>query len=111
MIKLKERLGFLEKNTEKKHLSDRYQNKSMKVLNLSVVNHETEKPIANALISIESIGKTAVCNADGNVCIEEITPGKYDVDVISPGFVAQRVSVLISNEEPAEYKVLMVSNR
>jgi hypothetical protein len=80
------------------------------VLNLSVIHSENDRPISNALISIDSIGKTAICNSDGELCINELMPGTYDIDIISPGFIAQRISVLILPYEAVEIEVKMISN-
>lgn len=95
---------------EKDHFGGGQENPIMKNLNLSVIHSENKQPISNALISIESIGKTAICNSEGEVCLTELKPGKYDVDVISPGFIAQTVSVLIPIDEPAKFQVKMISN-
>jgi len=92
------------------HSLDGPENQNLRLLNLSVIHFENEQPISNALISIDSIGKTAVCNSDGELCINELRPGSYDIDIISPGFIAQRISVLIPLDEPVEIQVKMTSN-
>jgi hypothetical protein len=92
------------------HSLDGPENQILRVLNLSVIHSENEQPISNALISIDSIGKTAVCNSYGELCINELSPGTYDIDIISPGFIAQRVSVLIPLDDSVEIEVKMTSN-
>ena len=110
MIILEEDLENSGTIIEKYHSLDGQENQLIRNLNLSVIHSENERPVGNALISIESIGKTAVCNREGEVCLTELKPGKYHIDVISPGFIAQRVSILIPIAEPAQIRVKMVSN-
>jgi hypothetical protein len=94
----------------KVHSLDGPEKPTMNILNLSVIHSENGRPIRNALISIESIGKTAICNSNGEVSLTEIKPGKYEMDVISPGFIAQRVSIIITAKELTQVSVKMLSN-
>lgn len=79
-------------------------------LNLYVVHSESGHPVSNALISIDSIGKTAVCGPCGKVCISDLGPGKYLLDVISPGFIAQAISITIHVNGSYDLEVKMISN-
>jgi hypothetical protein len=110
MITLEAELGNSGTIIEKYHSLDGQENQLMRNLNLSVIHSENDRPISNALISIESIGKTAVCNCEGQVCLTELKPGSYFVDIISPGFIAQRVSILVPIVETAQIRVKMISN-
>lgn len=110
MLTIEDKVGNSGTIIENGNSLESPKNQIMKSLNLSVVHKETQKPVSNALISIESIGKTAVCNSRGEVCLTDLMPGEYLVDVISPGFVAQTVVVSVSIDEPVELKVKMESN-
>lgn len=110
MIILEEDLENSGTIIEKYHSLGGQQNQLMNRLNLSVIHSENERPVGNALISIESIGKTAVCNRDGEVCLTELKAGKYHIDVISPGFIAKRISILIPAGDSAQIRVKMTSN-
>lgn len=79
-------------------------------LNLSVVHFESGRPVSNALISIDSIGKTAVCGPSGKVCLNQLNPGKYLMDIISPGFIAQTISISIHVNGSYDLEVKMISN-
>jgi len=79
-------------------------------LNLSVVHSESGRPVGNALISIDSIGKTAICGPCGKVRINDLKPGKYFMDIISPGFIAQTISISIHVNGSYELLVKMISN-
>lgn len=110
MLTIEDKVGNSGTIIENGNFLESPKNQLLKSLNLSVVHKETKKPISNALISIESLGKTAVCNSKGEVCLTDLKPGEYSVDVISPGFVAQTVMVSVSSDEPVEFKVKMESN-
>jgi hypothetical protein len=110
MLKLEDQLEKSGTIIEKLHSLNNQEKPITNILNLSVIHSESEKPIRNALISIESIGKTAICNSKGEISLSEIKPGKYEIDVISPGFIAQRFSIIIPLNKPALVKVKMISN-
>ncbi len=110
MLTIEEELRSLGTIIGNDHSLDGPENQIISSLNLSVIHSENECPISNALISIECIGKTAVCNAHGELCLTDLKPGKYDIDVICPGFIAQRVSILIPLEAPNPIRVKMISN-
>ncbi|NQV76534.1 MAG: hypothetical protein HQ491_10850 [Bacteroidetes bacterium] len=46
-------------------------------LYLSVVNSASGRPVSHALISIDDIGKTAVCGPCGKVSLNDLNSGKY----------------------------------
>lgn len=79
-------------------------------LNLSVIDFESGRPVSNALISIDSIGKTAVCGSCGKVCLYNLVSGKHDVDIISHGFIAQSLSITIHDSGSYYLEVKMISN-
>lgn len=110
MLTLKDKVRNLGTIIEIGNSLESLQNQLIKSVNLAVIHKETKKPISNALISIESLGKTAVCNSEGEVCLTDLKPGEYSVDVISPGFVAQTVLISVSHNDSVEYKVKMESN-
>lgn len=80
------------------------------IINLSVVHSENGRPVSNALISIDSIGKTAICGPCGKVSINDLNPGKYLMDIISPGFIAQTISLSIHVNGSYDLVVKMISN-
>lgn len=79
-------------------------------LNLSVVHSESGRPVSNALISIDSVGKTAVCGPCGKVSLNGLPPGKFLLDIISPGFIAQSISISIHVNGSYDLEVKMISN-
>jgi len=79
-------------------------------LNLSVVHSETGRPVSNALISIDTIDKTAVCGPCGKVSINHLSHGKYLLDIISPGFIAQSIAIFIHVNGSYDLQVKMISN-
>jgi len=79
-------------------------------LNLSVVNSASGRPVSHALISIDDIGKTAICGPCGKVSLNDLNSGKYLLDIISPGFIAQTISLNIHASGSYELEVKMISN-
>ena len=79
-------------------------------LNLSVVDSSTGRPVSHALISMDSIGKTAVCGPCGKVTLNDLNSGIYLLDIISPGFIAQTISLSIHDTGSHELEVKMISN-
>jgi len=80
------------------------------ILNLTVVDSASGRPVSHALISIDSIGKTAVCGHCGKVSLNDLNSGKYFVDIISPGFIAQTISLNIHDTGFYDFEVKMISN-
>lgn len=79
-------------------------------LYLQVVCDERKIPVSNAMISIDSIGLTAVCDQDGKVFISNLLPGRYSVDVICAGYVARSVLINIEESALSKLQVKMTSN-
>jgi len=79
-------------------------------LYLQVVCDERKIPVRNALISIDNIGITAVCDQDGKVFINNLLPGRYSVDVICAGYVARSVWVNIEESALSKLQIKMTSN-
>lgn len=79
-------------------------------LNLTVVHSESGRPVSNALISIDTIDRTAVCDSFGKVSIDDLKHGKYLLDIISPGFIAQNISIFIHVNGSYDLEVKMISN-
>lgn len=79
-------------------------------LNIIVTDSGNGRAVSRAMISIDSISRTAVCNQAGSVCINSISFGTYLVDIISVGFVAQRIVANIHDSEMHEIHVQMISN-
>lgn len=79
-------------------------------LNIIVIDSENGRAVSRAMISIDSITRTAVCNQEGSVCINSISFGTYLVDIISVGYAAQRIVANIHHPEMHEIHVQMISN-
>lgn len=77
---------------------------------LQIISAERACPIAHAMISIDSIGMTAVCNHSGITCLKALPAGTYSIDIISAGYIAQTVIVNISDSVNRNLQVMMVSN-
>ncbi|MFA6945321.1 MAG: carboxypeptidase-like regulatory domain-containing protein [Pedobacter sp.] len=71
-------------------------------LNLYVTS-DSGKPVSKALISIDSISRTAVCDHSGRVCIKALPAGRYHLDIISLGFIAK--SILVCLDEPGSHEI------
>lgn len=110
MIILEEQLVNSDTIFENYHSLDVQENQGTTNLNLCIIHSENARPVANALISVDAIGKTAVCCCEGQVCLTELKSGHYLVDVIAPGFIAQRVSILLPIAGPGQIRVKMISN-
>lgn len=80
------------------------------VLDLHIVCAERGCPASNAMISIDSIGLTAVCDHEGKVCLSNLFPGRYNVDVICAGYIAHSVLVCIEESEVSNLHIKMISN-
>lgn len=80
------------------------------VLDLHIVCAERGCPASNAMISIDSIGLTAVCDHEGKVGLSNLFPGKYNVDIICAGYMAHSVLVCIEESEVHNLQIKMISN-
>jgi hypothetical protein len=79
-------------------------------IELFVCDSENGKPINRAMISIDSIGFTAVCDDFGKASIKKILTGSYCVDIIFPGFIASSNNIHLSGKTPFRLHVKMVRN-
>lgn len=79
-------------------------------LYLQVICAERKIPVSNALISIDNIGITAVCDQDGKVFISNLLPGRYTIDVICAGYAARSVLVNIEESALSRLCIKMTSN-
>ncbi len=78
-------------------------------LNLYVTS-DSGKPLSRALISIDLVGITAICDQSGKVCIKALPAGRYHLDIISQGFIAKRILVSIVEPGLQEISAQMISN-
>ncbi len=78
-------------------------------INLSVTS-DCGKPLSKALISIDIVGITAVSDQSGRVCIKALQAGRYYLDIISPGFIAQRILVSVAESGSQEICAKLTSN-
>ncbi|MGO4819256.1 hypothetical protein ACEN2H_12730 [Flavobacterium sp. W22_SRS_FP1] len=51
---------------------DVQENQGTTNLNLCIIHSENARPVANALISVDTIGKTALSCCEGEVCLTEL---------------------------------------
>lgn len=65
-------------------------------LELLVQDDETGKPITKAMIGIDSVNRTAVCNEQGRISIAQLPVGKYLIDIIMPGYKAGLLDIDLS---------------
>jgi len=79
-------------------------------LELLVTDSETGRPISKAMISIDTLGRTAVCDAQGKVLIHDVINGIVMVDVIVYGYIANSVMIHLSAQQTNMLNVKMVSN-
>lgn len=81
-----------------------------KDLKIRVVESGSSRPVSRAMISIDSIGRTAVCDHEGGVCLKGLASGKYLLDIISSGFIASTIIVCLEGPEIHEIYIEMISN-
>lgn len=79
-------------------------------IHLQIISTERACPVPRAMISIDNIGMTAVCNHLGTACLKALPAGTYSIDIISAGYIAQTVVVNISDSADRNIKVKMISN-
>lgn len=78
-------------------------------LNLYVTS-DKGKPLNNAFISIDLLSITAVSDQSGRVCIKALQAGTYNLDIISPGFIAKRILVSVAESGSLEICAQLMSN-
>ena len=79
-------------------------------LELLVTDSETGKPISKAMISIDAIGRTAVCDSNGKVFLQQIISGGVLIDVIVYGYIANSTMIHLSAQQSKTLNVKMVRN-
>jgi hypothetical protein len=79
-------------------------------LELHVTDMESGRPIPGAMISIDSIGITAVCGDHGKVVVKNISAERLLIDVIVCGYIASSNMVYPSSREFNTVHIRMVRN-
>ncbi len=79
-------------------------------LELFIVDGENGRPISKAMISIDMLGRTAVCDNQGKVLIKKVLSASFIVDIIVPGYIAGSKKINLSAFEPNSLTVKMVRN-
>ncbi|MES3017328.1 MAG: hypothetical protein V4721_06095 [Bacteroidota bacterium] len=79
-------------------------------LDLSITDSETGKPISKAMISIDTQGRTAICDAVGKIRLQKVLSGNFVLDVIVPGYIAASIMIYLSAKQQGSLKIRMVSN-
>lgn len=68
------------------------------------------KPINRAFISMDLASITAVCDQFGKVSIKAIPVGTYQLDIISPGYIAKAIFISIFDSKTQEIRIQLSSN-
>lgn len=79
-------------------------------LELVVTDFVTGKPVSNAMISIDSINRTAVCDNQGVTVLQEVIADEYIIDVILWGYIAHTTRVRLSAREANTIHIKMIRN-
>ena len=79
-------------------------------LELLVTDSETGRAISNAMISLDSINRTAVCDDHGKVIIKEVITGDLILDVIVWGYKASSTEVFLSAWDRNTRHIEMIRN-
>ena len=79
-------------------------------LELLVTDSETGMAISNAMISLDSINRTAVCDDHGKVIIQEVITGDLILDVIVWGYKASSTVVFLSAWDRNTRHIKMIRN-
>ncbi len=79
-------------------------------LELSITDSETGKPISQAMVSMDALGRTGVCEADGKIVLQEIPLGSFVLDVIVPGYIASSTMLHFSAQKANSAVIKMVRN-
>lgn len=77
---------------------------------LTITDHQSGKPISNAMISIDSQGRTAISDPTGKVSIQKVLTGRFMLDVIVPGYIANSSMIQISSQHPISVNIMMIRN-
>ena len=79
-------------------------------LELIVTDSATGKPVPNAMISIDSINRTAVCDIQGKTILRELLIGEFVLDVIVWGYSAHSAKVRLSARDVNTIQIQMFRN-
>jgi len=79
-------------------------------LELLVTDSETGRAISKAMISLDSINRTAICDDHGKVIIQEVIPGDLILDVIVWGYKASSTIVFLSAWDRNTRHIKMIRN-
>lgn len=79
-------------------------------LELVITDFVTGKPVPNAMISIDSINRTAVCDNQGKTILQGILTGEFVLDVIVWGYIAHSAKVRLSARDVNTVQIQMVRN-
>lgn len=77
---------------------------------LSVIDSETGKPIPKAMISIDALERTAICDEEGKTMVQKVMSGRFIVDVIFPGYIASSTVSHFSTRQTNKLIIKMVRN-
>lgn len=83
---------------------------SVTKLELTVVDSDSGKPISKAMISIDTQGRTAVCDGQGTAVLPDILSGRFVLDVIVPGYIANSILVRVSAQQQERLIIRMIRN-
>ncbi|SKB73221.1 peptidase associated/transthyretin-like domain-containing protein [Daejeonella lutea] len=83
---------------------------SVTKLELTVIDSESGKPISKAMISIDTQGRTAICDDQGNAVLQDVLSGRFVLDVIVPGYIANSVLIRVSAQEQEKIIIRMIRN-
>lgn len=79
-------------------------------LELLVTDAVSGRPISNAMISIDSISRTAVCDEQGKALIQEVLPGDFILEVLVWGYIASTTMLCLSAQDRNTRHIKMIRN-
>jgi hypothetical protein len=79
-------------------------------IEVHVTDMESGKALPGAMISIDNIGRTAVCDEQGRVVVKDVSSGLLMVDVIVRGYIANSNMVYSSSGQFNTLHIKMVRN-
>jgi len=79
-------------------------------LDLIVTDSVTGKPIPQAMISIDLISRTAVCDNQGRALLQKVLSGTVILDVIVWGYIACSTKVFLPDRDRNLLHIKMIRN-
>ncbi|WP_411274108.1 hypothetical protein [Daejeonella sp.] len=79
-------------------------------LDLVVTDSVTGKPIPKAMISIDLISRTAICDNQGKALIPGVLSGIVSLDVVVWGYIASSTTVFLSHRDRNLLHIKMISH-